>query len=108
LAGVVIHGVNRRLREFGVRVSVGATPRDLVSEVLSGSARLLLPGLIVGTALAAVAARLVQAAFVGVNVLNPLTYVAVALLECVIVGLACLSPAVRASGVDPLVALRSE
>jgi hypothetical protein len=107
LAGVVIHGVNRRLREFGVRASMGATPRDLVSDVLRGSAAMLVPGLILGVLLAASVARLAQVAFIGVNVLNPLTYVAVALVECVIVLLACIGPALRASRVDPLVALRS-
>jgi predicted permease len=108
LAGVVIHAVNRRLREFSVRVSIGATPAHLVSEVLRSSARLLLPGLIAGTIFAAIGARLVQSMFVGVNVLNPLTYLAVALLECAIVIAACLSPALRAAHVDPLVALRAE
>ena len=108
LAGVVIHAVNRRLREFSVRVSVGATPAHLIAEVLRSSARLLLPGLVTGIVLAAVGARLIQWAFVGVNVLNPLTYVAVAILECGIVIVACLSPALRAARVDPLVALRSE
>jgi putative ABC transport system permease protein len=108
LAGVVIHAVNRRLREFGVRVAVGARPRDLVSDVLGSSARLLLPGLLAGTLLAAAVARLARVALFGVNVLNPLVYVAVALLECAIVAVACLSPALRASRVDPLVALRSE
>jgi hypothetical protein len=108
LAGVVIHAVNRRLREFGVRVAVGATRRDLVSDVLGSSARLLLPGLVTGTLLAAAAARLAQVVFVGVNVLNPITYLEVAAIECVIVIIACIGPAVRASRVDPLVALRSE
>jgi predicted permease len=108
LAGVVIHSVNRRRKEFGVRVSVGATPRDLVSNVLSGSARLLLPGLVAGTLLAAAVARLLQVAFYGVNVLNPLTYLGVGLLECVIVAVACIGPAVRAARVDPLIALRAE
>jgi putative ABC transport system permease protein len=108
LAGVVIHAVNRRLKEFGVRVSLGATPRDLVVDVLTGTGKLLIPGLVTGTLLAAVAARLVQAAFVGVNVLNPLTYAAVALLECVIVAAACIGPTLRASRVDPLIALRSQ
>jgi len=108
LAGVVIHAVNRRLREFGVRVSVGATPRDLVSEVLRGSLSLLLPGLATGTLLAAVVARLVQVIFVGVNVLNPITYLGVALLEVTIVLAASIAPAVRAARVDPLVALRAE
>jgi putative ABC transport system permease protein len=108
LAGVVIHAVNRRQKEFGVRVSLGATPRDLVVDVLTGTGKLLIPGLVTGTLLAAVAARLVQAAFVGVNVLNPLTYAAVALLECVIVAAACIGPTLRASRVDPLIALRSQ
>ena len=108
LAGVVIHAVNQRLREFGVRVSLGATPRDLVADVLRGSALLLLPGLMVGAMLAASVARLLQAAFVGVNVLNPLTYATVALFECAIVCVACIGPALRAARVDPLIALRSE
>jgi putative ABC transport system permease protein len=108
LAGVVIHAVSRRMREFGVRVSVGATPRDLVREVLRSSAGLLLPGLVVGLVLAAGIARLLQAAFISVNVLNPVTYVAVARLECAIVIVASLGPALRASRVDPLVALRTE
>jgi predicted permease len=108
LAGVVIHAVNRRMREFGVRVSVGATPRDLVHEVLRSSAGLLLPGLVAGILLAAIIARLLQAAFISVNVLNPVTYLAVALVECVIVIVASIGPALKASRVDPLVALRAE
>ncbi len=108
LAGVVIHAVNRRMREFGVRVSVGATPRDLVYEVLRSSAGLLLPGLVLGVLLAAGIARLLQVAFISVNVLNPLTYGAVALLECAIVIAASIGPALRAARVDPLVALKAE
>jgi len=108
LAGAVIHAVSRRQREFGVRVSIGATPRDLVVDVMRSSAALLLPGLVIGTLLAASVARLVQVVFLGVNVLNPLTYLAVALLECTIVLVACIGPALRASRVDPLVALRAE
>jgi hypothetical protein len=108
LAGVVVHAVNRRMREFGVRVSIGATRRDLVVDVLRGSAALLVPGLIAGIALAAGLAPLVQFMFVGVNVLNPLTYLAVAIVECAVVVMACLGPALRAARVDPLIALRAE
>jgi predicted permease len=108
LAGVVIHAVNRRTREFGVRVSIGATPRDLVMEVLRSSASLMVPGLIVGLALASAAARLAQALFVGVNVLNPLVYAGVALAHGAVVVVACIGPALRASRLDPLVALRTD
>lgn len=108
LAGVVIHAVNRRIREFGVRLSVGATPRDLMKDVLTSSTRLLIPGVTAGLLLAAVAARLVRFLFIGVNVMNPTTYLAVALLQAAIVLLACVGPAIKASRVDPLVALRAE
>jgi putative ABC transport system permease protein len=108
LAAVVIHAVNRRIREFGIRVSVGATPRDLAAEVLRSSARLLLPGLFTGLILAAIGARLASALFVSVNVLNPSTYLAVAALEAIIVLAASLAPAVRAARLDPLTALRSD
>jgi len=108
LGGVVIHAVNRRTREFGVRVSVGATPRDLVMEVLRSSASLVVPGLVAGLALAAAAARLTHAVFLGVNVLNPLVYLGVALAHAAVVVVACIGPALRASRLDPLVALRTD
>jgi predicted permease len=108
LAGVVVYAVHRRRREFGVRVSVGATPRDLVADVLRSGARLLWPGLLAGALLAAAAARLAHTAFVGVDMLNPFVYFAVAVLEAAIVTAACIVPARRASRTDPLVILRSE
>lgn len=108
LAGVVIHAVRRRLREFGVRLSVGARPRDLISNVLRDTARMFLPGLVAGTLLAAALAQLLRVAFYGVDVLNPLTYLAVGLLETLIVLVASIRPALQASRVDPLKALRSE
>ncbi|HEX4914075.1 MAG TPA: FtsX-like permease family protein, partial [Vicinamibacterales bacterium] len=107
LAGIVMHSVSRRVREFGVRMSMGATPRDLLREVLHSSVRMLVPGLVAGLLLAAAAARLAQFIFVGVNVLNPITYVVVALLQATIIVLACVAPALRASRVDPMLALRS-
>lgn len=108
LAGVVIHAVNRRVREFGVRLSVGATPSDLVRDVLFGSTRMLIPGMTVGVLLAAGAARFVRYVFIGVNVLNPSTYVVVAIVQVAIVLVACIAPAITASRIDPLVALRAE
>ena len=108
LAGVVIHAVSRRVREFGVRLSIGATPRDLMRDVLLSSTRMLVPGLTIGLLLAAGVAQLVRFMFIGVNVLNPTTYLIVAVIQVVIVVIACIGPAVRASRVDPLTALRAE
>jgi predicted permease len=108
LAASVIHAVSRRQREFGVRLSIGATPRDLASDVLRQGMSLLLPGFAIGALVAALVARLAQVLFLGVNVLNPLTYLIVGAIECAVVIVACLGPALRASRVDPLIALRSE
>jgi ABC-type antimicrobial peptide transport system permease subunit len=108
LAGVVIHAVNRRIREFGVRVSVGATPRDLIRDVMVSSTKMLISGVAVGLVLAASAAQFGRAMFVGVDVLNPATYLVVALLQGAIVVLASIAPALKASRVDPLVALRTD
>jgi predicted permease len=108
LTGIVIHAVNRRIREFGVRISLGARPRDVLTDVLKDTTRLLVPGLVIGSALAMGGARLMQFIFIGVNVLNPTTYLMVALLQTAIVIAACLAPAIRAARVDPLIALRAE
>jgi predicted permease len=108
LAAIVIHSVSRRVREFGVRLSVGATPRDLLKDVLAGGMRMLVPGVIAGVLLAAGVARVAQFLFVGVSVLNPITYIVVAILQAAIVLLASLGPALRASRIDPLIALRSD
>ena len=108
LAASVVHAVSRRTREFGVRLSIGATPRDLAADVLRQGLWLLIPGLAIGVILAAALARLAQSMFLGVNVLNPITYLIVGAIECAVVMTACLGPALRASRVDPLIALRSE
>ncbi len=108
LAAVIIHLVNQRVREFGIRLAIGASARDLMLEVLGGSARLVVPGLAAGLVLAGIGARVAQAVFVGVNVLNPLVYVLVALVEAAVVMAACVGPALRAARVDPLMALRAD
>jgi predicted permease len=108
LAASVIHAVSRRQREFGVRLSIGATPRDLAGDVLRQGLSLLVPGFAIGALVAAGIARLAQAIFLGVNVLNPITYLIVGAIECAVVIVACLGPALRASRIDPLIALRSE
>jgi predicted permease len=108
VAGVVVHAVQRRTREFGIRVSVGASPRDVSRDVLSSGLRLLLPGLVIGTAGAIAVARLAQAMLIGVNIFNPMVYAGVAMVQCAVVMAACLLPARRATRMDPLAALRSD
>lgn len=105
---VMAYAVSQRTQEFGVRLALGATERNLLSLVLRRG--LALAGL--GTALGLVAAlavtRLLAAFLFGVSPFDPLAFMAVPLLLAAVVALACWLPARRAARVDPLVALRCE
>lgn len=108
LFGVVACSVSRRVREFGVRMALGATRRRLFAGVLADGARVVAPGLALGILGAAVLTRGIEATFVGTRAAGATTFMAVAALQAVVVLAACLVPARRAAGVDPLVAMRAE
>ena len=108
LFAVISQTVTQRMREFGVRVALGATGSTLLGHVLRGGARMVLPGLVLGLAAAAGLASLITAAFLGVDFRSPLTYTGVAAVQAVIALAACLAPARRAARVDPLTALRAD
>lgn len=108
LVAVMSHAVNQRMREFGVRVAVGATSRQLLRDVIGSGLRVVAPGVAVGLVAAVLLSRAVRSMLVGVGLADPMTYIAIALLQAVIALAACLVPARRAMRVDPLVALRSE
>ncbi len=95
-------------REFGIRVALGAEPRDLWGSVLRQTAIVIGIGLAVGIPLAFTSARALSGSLVGVSSSDPLSYLAV-LAIVVIVGLgAAWSPARRAARVDPVQALKAE
>jgi predicted permease len=108
LGSVVRHSVSRRMREFGVRVSMGATQADLMRHVLGNGLALLAPGLGVGLAAAAALAQLARSVIVGVDVLNPVVYVVMAGVQTAVTVIACVGPALAAARTDPLAALRTE
>jgi putative ABC transport system permease protein len=108
LFGVTYYAVSQRTREFGVRVALGATPRRVMSLVLREGLVLTIPGVVLGSAAALVAARIVSSLLSGVSPSDPLTYVTTAVLQTVVALAACAVPALRATRVDPIVALRQE
>jgi predicted permease len=108
LFGVLLYGVNRRTREFGLRVALGARPRQLERQVLGESLRMAAIGVPIGLAGLAAGARLAGSMLLGVTPLDPLTYI---LSAVAVVGLALAAawiPARRATRVDPMEALRAE
>jgi predicted permease len=100
--------VGRRTVEFGIRAALGATQSTLLRLVLGDSLRLLAAGLVVGTALAFAGAHSFASLLFGVTPLEPLVYVAAALLMTAACVAATLLPARRAAKIDPVVALRAE
>jgi len=108
LYGVLAFIVSQRRREIGVRIALGATPRDVVADVLGEGLRLAAAGMAAGLVLAIVVTRLMAALLFGISPTDVATFAGAAALLAAIAILASLVPALRASRVDPLVALRDE
>ncbi len=106
--GALAGTVTERRREMGVRLALGASPRALLRGVLESGGRLAGLGLAVGVAGAVAVGRLLGGLLYGVPGTDPLTLAVVVALLGVVAMLACLIPALRASGVDPATALRAE
>lgn len=106
--GVMNYLVIQRTREFGIRLSVGATQRDVLRLVLGRAAVLIGSGLGLGLAGAVVLARLIASLLYSVRPLDPLTFAAVPLLLSAVALTASYIPARRATRVDPMIALRYE
>ncbi|MGH9885349.1 MAG: FtsX-like permease family protein, partial [bacterium] len=106
--GVLAYLVSQRTREIGVRLALGAQPRDVLGMVVGRGLRLAGLGIVVGLAVALVITRLMQGVLYGVTATDPLTYGVVALGLLVVAAIASWLPALRATRVDPLVALRAE
>ena len=112
--GVVSFAVSRRTKELGIRIALGAQKGDIFRSVLGYGARPIVVGLFFGLLLALavspVLARIFQVARSSftVNTRDPLAYAGVAVLLAVVALAGMLSPARRATKVDPLVALREE
>jgi putative ABC transport system permease protein len=100
--------VSRRIREFGIRMALGARRRDILRLVLRKGLTPVLVGTGVGLAGTLAAARLLSTFLFGLSAWDPVTYVGVALLLISVAFLASYVPARRATRVHPLVALRYE
>jgi putative ABC transport system permease protein len=108
LYGVLAFIVAQRRREIGVRMALGAQPRDVIADVMGQGLRLAGYGVVVGIALALVVTRLLRSLLFGTSPTDVFTFAAVATLLVAIAAAASLVPALRASRVDPLIALRDE
>jgi putative ABC transport system permease protein len=108
IAGVMALSVTQRKREIGIRIALGATRGRIVAMVMRQGMGFVLAGLAIGVAGALGLNRLIMSLLYATPGADPLTFAAVSCLLTLIGGAACLVPALRATGIDPMLALRSE
>jgi putative ABC transport system permease protein len=108
LYGVIAYSVTQRMRELGVRIALGATPRGVLRLVMSEGARLAGFGLVIGLALGGVTAHALRGLLYDVAPLDPATFAAVAAVLALVALGASYVPAHRASRVDPVLVLHAE
>jgi putative ABC transport system permease protein len=106
--GVTSYSVARRTQEIGLRMALGAQQADVLKSVLMEGLRPVLVGLALGLGAAGMAAASIRSMLFGIGPLDPVALGAVCCILLAAAALACYVPARRASGVDPVSALRSE
>jgi putative ABC transport system permease protein len=106
--GVMGYWVERRIREIGVRMALGAVPGDVLWMVLTRSSRTVAAGVAFGVAGSLALTRAMQSLLFGVSPADPATFLFVTLLLAAVALLASYIPARQATKVDPMVALRHE
>lgn len=105
--GLVAYGVARRVREIGIRVAIGANPRQIIQLVLTKTFILLGIGAVIGLGLALATGKLLQSIIFG-SVQDPILFAAVCLTMLVLGLVSSWAPARRALKIEPTVALRHE
>jgi putative ABC transport system permease protein len=106
--GIVSHSVAERTQEIGVKMALGAGFGNILKQVLRQSASLAAAGVILGLSGSFAVTRLLSGILYGVSSTDPLTFVTISGILASVAMVASLVPALRAAGVDPVVALRQE
>jgi predicted permease len=108
LYGVISYSTAQRTHEIGIRLALGAQPRDVLKLIIRQGVRMTLAGVGVGLAGGIALTRFLSALLYGVSPSDPLTYISMSLVLGAVAVFACYIPARWATKVDPIVALRYE
>jgi putative ABC transport system permease protein len=106
--GVMSYSVAQRTREIGIRMALGAQKSDVLKMTIGGGLRLVLMGAAIGLVAALVLTRVMSSLLFGVSPTDPLTFVSILIVLISVAVLASYVPALRATRVDPMFALRYE
>ena len=106
--GVMSYFVAQRSRDVGIRLALGAQPRDILNLVMGRSMRLAVTGVAIGSAISTGLERVLAGLFFGVSASDPLNLASAGLILTLVAILASAIPARRALRLDPMDTLRSE
>jgi predicted permease len=106
--GVIAYSVSRRTHEIGIRMALGARPRDVLLMVVRHGMALSFVGVFIGLAVALGVTRVLKGLLFELSVTDPPTFTLIAALMLGVAFLACYLPARRATKVDPMIALRQD
>ena len=106
--GVLAYSVEQRVREVGVLRALGATTSDVLRVVVGSAVRVIATGAVIGLALSMAFGRLLGAMLFGVQPLDPMTFAAVAIVLVFTATVSIAGPALRATRIDPVIALRGD
>ena len=109
--GVMSYSIAQRTREIGIRMAVGAKGPDVLRMIIGQGLRLVVAGVLIGAGSSLLLARLLSSfsqLLYGVRATDPVTFMAVSLVLVGVSVLACYFPALRASRIDPMAALKYE
>ncbi len=106
--GVMAHSVTERTHEIGIRLALGAEPREVLQWIAARGMRMAAIGIGIGLAAAFALARMLSGLLFGVSASDPLIFAGIPAFLALIAFAACYLPARRAAKVNPMVALRYE
>ena len=106
--GVVAYTVSERSHEIGVRLALGAQPRNVVAMLVGQGMTLAAGGAAAGIVLAIAITRVMTGLLFGVSATDPATFTVITAALALVAALACYLPARRATRVNPAIALRSD
>jgi predicted permease len=106
--GVMAYLVNQGTRELGIRIALGASPRNILDLVVRQGMALAFAGVTLGLATSFLLTQLIRSLLFGVRATDPITFAGISFLLAIITLLACYIPAQRAARIDPLISVRCE